>query len=833
MKNSVFPTLAHRVSPRRRRGRSRLFAIGTAVVASSAAMSHPAAARTPLAEAQQAPAAATGDVIVSFEAAAGPLQDVLAAFEQATGLRVTFASPELGTLPSPGVRGAMTARQAMTQLLVGTSVQATFTADGVQLALAGVAETVQVSGRAPSVSSPRYTVPLRDIAQTVALVPRAVIEQQGAATLTDALRNVPGITLQAGEGGGASSTAGDMFNLRGFSANNSLFVDNVRDSGLIARDVFNVEQVEVFMGPTGSDVGRGTAAGYVNMQSKRPHADNEVAVNAAGGSADQGRVTADFNWSVPSGPDSGWLSRSAIRVNALWQDRGVPGRDLTKSESQAVAPSVMLGIGSPTRVVASAQIVRQDNLPDYGIPTAAWPEELLAPTVVQAAQPVRQANYYGSPAYDYDQAEQTSYLGRVEHDVSRNLTVANQTRVNRTHREAVISTVQNLASYVPATGLVTVARQGNERENTIASNQTTLVGRFATGRLRHGMSGGLEVVRENQFAPALIGVGTRAPVSIFTPNPNDLVTDYAPERSLAETDGTTTSVAIYANDAVELGQRWLFSAGFRLERYETDYGAVDAAGLTTTDLSGDGRLFSGRASALFRLNNSSNLYLSYGTTVTPPGEANFQLSSTVNNVNNPNLDPQRSANLELGSKVDLGGGRLSLNGAAFRTRNKNVIYTVDAAAVPPIFNQDDDQLVKGVTFGVLGQVTSRWQVIGNVAYLDAVLKSQGVNNGRELTLTPAYSGSLWTTVQIGRGVSVGGGVRHVGSSYVNAANTIRIPSYSIVDGLAEYALNSHLTLRLNVYNLTDEVYVRNVNNNGGRYNPGNPRSALLSTNLRF
>ena len=111
-------------------------------------------------------------------------------------------------------------------------------------------------------------MPLRDVAQTIAMIPRAVIEEQGATTLSEALRNVPGITLQAGEGGGASNTAGDMFNMRGFNASNSLFVDGVRDDGLISRDVFNLEQVEVFMGPTGSDVGRGTAAGYVNMPTK-------------------------------------------------------------------------------------------------------------------------------------------------------------------------------------------------------------------------------------------------------------------------------------------------------------------------------------------------------------------------------------------------------------------------------------------------------------------------------------------------------------------------------------------------------------------------------------
>jgi catecholate siderophore receptor len=275
------------------------------------------------------------------------------------------------------------------------------------------------------------------------------------------------------------------------------------------------------------------------------------------------------------------------------------------------------------------------------------------------------------------------------------------------------------------------------------------------------------------------------------------------------------------------------SGGFRLERYRTDYRAVDAAGATTTDLGAEGNLFSGRGSMLFRVNSESNVYVSYGTTVTPPGEGNFQLSAAANNVNNPNLDPQRSANLEVGSKVDFHGGRLSLTGAAFRTRNKNIIYTADSAAVPPVFNQDDDQLVKGVTVGALGQVTGRWQVLANAAYLAATLESQGPENGNRLTLTPAFSGSLWTTFRVAGRLSVGGGLQHVGSAYINTANTIRVPAYTLADGLVEYGVNAHLTLRLNINNVADAVYVKNVNNNGGRYNPGNPRSALLTADFAF
>ena len=176
------------------------------------------------------------------------------------------------------------------------------------------------------------------------------MSEQGSFTLSDAMRNVPGITLQAGEGGGASGTAGDMFNMRGFSAANSLFVDNVRDDGLITRDVFNLEQVEVYLGPTGSDVGRGNAAGYVNMATKTPQIGSTYSGALTYGSAESVRATADVNVQLPLGEPGSWLAGSAVRLNALWQDGGVAGRDYAENQRKAIAPSLALGLGTATRV---------------------------------------------------------------------------------------------------------------------------------------------------------------------------------------------------------------------------------------------------------------------------------------------------------------------------------------------------------------------------------------------------------------------------------------------------------------------------------------------------
>jgi catecholate siderophore receptor len=786
---------------------------------------------------QQASRAATATQTgrVQYAIPAGPLGDLLERFEQTSGVRLTLAMPELATLASPGVSGFFTVQEALDRLVMDTSLVARLTAPGVALVdIQGQSESVEVTATAPGVQSPKYQVPLRDIAQTIAVIPRAVMEEQGATTLSEALRNVPGITLQAGEGGGSSNTAGDMFNMRGFNASNSLFVDGVRDDGLIARDVFNLEQVEVFLGPTGSDIGRGTAAGYVNMTTKMPHAGTDYSATFTGGTAEQSRLSADVNWGRPMDHQGSWASRAAFRLNVLWQDSGVPGRDEVQLESRAVAPSLALGVGTPTRVTLAAQIMRQDNVPDYGIPGAAWLDEPLTPTTARASATVDQSNYYGSIGYDYDKARQNSYTARVEHDVNRNLTLRNQTRYNKTHREAVISAIQNVAAFNATTGLVTIARQGNERENNVASNQTSMSTRFSTGGLRHAANVGMEVTAEEQFAPALTGLGTRAPVDIFDPNPRDPVIGFSPARTGAFSRGDSSTVAFYGFDSVELNDRWQVSGGLRWEHYDTQFESRDAAGLTTAELEGSDGLVSGKASVLYRINNAGNAYVAYGTSVTPPGNANFTLSTQANNQNNPNVDPQESTNFEIGTKWDFGNGRLSLNGAAFRTKNTNVIFTVDATAVPPIFNQDDGQLVKGVTVGAMGRVTDRWEVFANLGFLDSEQQTQNsANNGRQLVLTPKWSSSIWSKYDFPVGLSVGGGIRHTDDVWINAANTIRSPGYYLVDALAEYALNQHLSLRFNVYNLTNESYIRNVNNNGGRYNPGHPRSALLTSHVKF
>lgn len=277
-----------------------------------------------------------------FDIPPGPLGTALDAFARLTGLTV-HASDIIRTLNSPGVSGVYSVTQALDQLLNGTGVTYDFS-DGrtVTLAFWIQAESVDVTGRAPTVSSPKYTEPLRDIPQTITVIPRAVIQQQGAATLRDVLRNVSGITFQAGEGG---VPAGDQLTIRGFSARTDMFIDGVRDFGGYSRDSFNLEQVEVTKGPSSSIAGRGSTGGAINQVTKTPTLgrtyDGEIGV----GSADYRRSTIDINQ-----PIAALGSGTAFRFNAMWTDTNVPGRNVAEGQRWGIAPSLGIGVGTPTRV---------------------------------------------------------------------------------------------------------------------------------------------------------------------------------------------------------------------------------------------------------------------------------------------------------------------------------------------------------------------------------------------------------------------------------------------------------------------------------------------------
>ena len=350
---------APKIRIRNRRKTARWLATGTLAAYAAVGANKPALAQERVQGITGAPQDRALNVI-QFRIPPGSLEEVTRAFAAATGLEVEAARPGLLTVASRGVSGPFTVEMALREMLDGTSVTHRMEGTKVILDLMVVTIGVEVTDRVLEVSTFKYTATLRDLPQTISIIPKAVIEQQGATNLRDVLRNVPGLTLTAGEGG---APAGDNLTLRGYSARNDIFVDGVRDLSPQSRDPFNLEQVEVTKGPTSAVYGRGSAGGTINLVSKLPNAMRGISGSVALGNADQRRGTLDINTPLPALGE-----RTGFRLNVLGHESGVPGRNVVRNDRWGFAPSLTFGMGTATRFTLSYYKLKQDNISDYGIP---------------------------------------------------------------------------------------------------------------------------------------------------------------------------------------------------------------------------------------------------------------------------------------------------------------------------------------------------------------------------------------------------------------------------------------------------------------------------------
>src|SRR5215510_14564896 len=191
----------------------------------------------------------------------------------------------------------------------------------------------------PKLGLQRLPEPVQDIPQSITIVPRQIMDEQQANTLRDALRNVTGISITASEAGGSQ---GDGFTLRGFSARNDMYLDGVRDQGTYFRDTFNIQNVEVLKGPASIYFGRGSTGGIINQVSKAPQLEGFYDGILSAGSGAFFSGTTDIN--QPLSPTI------ALRLNAMVQRADIVDRDHVKVSRQGVAPTLTLGLGTPTQM---------------------------------------------------------------------------------------------------------------------------------------------------------------------------------------------------------------------------------------------------------------------------------------------------------------------------------------------------------------------------------------------------------------------------------------------------------------------------------------------------
>ncbi|NER59856.1 TonB-dependent siderophore receptor [Pseudomonas sp. MAFF212428] len=709
----------------------------------------------------------------------------------------------------------------------------------------GQAEQASTDYRVDKAASQKYTAPLVDIPRSVTVVPQQVIKDTNALNLQDALRTVPGITMGAGEGGNPS---GDRPFIRGFDSQGSMYLDGVRDIGSQTREIFAIESVEVAKGANSTIGGRGAAGGTINLVSKKAHLGNSTDAAFTWGSDQTQRYTFDGNYQ--------FLDTAAFRLNLMSHESNVAGRDQVNYDRWGVAPSLVFGLGTPTRLSLDYYHVESDDLPDSGIPYSLKSGGLATRTSAHPDKPTdggRSSNYYGLVDRDFYKTRADIATLAIEHDLNDALTIKNTLRHGNTLQDFIYSQPDDSKGNILA-GEVW-RRPNNRVANTrTTTNQTDLFGEVYIGGFKNTFSTGIELSREASTKEGYDITGFRADqcstavgaisgvcTSLPKPNPNE-AWDGSVARTNAGADTTSSTRALYLTDTLELTPAWLLSMGLRYDHFDTQAKTKAASGATSFKSENTSEFLTGQLGLTWKPTDNASVYVSYATSATPAGaslgegsDGNPLLTATTRS----ELKAEETTNYEIGTKWDLLDQRLNLTAAIFRTEKENARVLVDANT----YQNVGTSRVDGLELTASGKLTNAWQVFAGYTYMDAKLIDggaqsvggvviDGYNDGNQMPNTPNNSLTLWTTYNVTPKLTVGGGAFYVDDVFGNTTNSVMVDSYWRYDAMASYKLTRNIDLQLNVQNLTNEVYYDKAYT--AHYaNQAAGRTALLTTSLHF
>jgi catecholate siderophore receptor len=651
----------------------------------------------------------------------------------------------------------------------------------------------------------------RDIPSSITTVPEQLIYDRGADNFRDALRYVPGITFQAGEGG----RIGDNIRLRGYSVVNDLYSDGIRDSAQYNRDIFNVEQLDVLRGSASMLFGRGTTGGVINQVSKKPYLFDGGKAAYTFGSHDYNRLTVDLNKVVGEG--------AAFRLNVMKTDAD-SFRDNVHSNRTGIAPSLRLGIGTQDEFTFSYYYLGYKDIPDYGIPMS---------TVLGGPVPVPVNRFYGMAAIDYQIDSASIASAEWIHRFSADTSIKTVVRHGFFERDlrAVNPGVGAATVFNDAT-VVTRGRQSRGGEDRNITIQSDLNSKFEFGGMKHLLLAGYEYQTEDSYRWAYNATGNANPATTLNPNPFPVLpasffSNWKVRTGEVYFNDWTTS--FYVQDMVEFMPKWKLLLGTRYDDFRANYKTA------TAGFRRDDRVWSYRSGLLWQPGDFQSYYASLGNSFNPSAESYAIAGNTVD------TPPEKNLNMEVGGKWEAASGNLSLTAALFRTEKTNERNTDPSNAGTLILS--GKRHTQGVELSAAGRITPRWDVFAGYALMSSRIDKH-VNPafvGVIAQNTPPYSLNAWSTYRMDGGWKVGGGLEMVGNRTVYGASTApagpapvyRVaPHYMRWDALLAYEQKKY-DIKLNIINVFNTKWYDAPYENGGHVVPGTTRTGLVTVAWKY
>jgi len=702
-----------------------------------------------------------------------------------------------------GVRVAITGSEAPPAVTVNAEAQAlvlnvtrgTEAADADPDAIQVVVTGEQDEGYAPSRASTatRTDTPLRNIPQSIQVIPQPVIEDQQAITLQELLRNAAGVAPGPNQ---INASNLESFFIRGFNQR-TLFRNGFPTRSTGPQDLAGVERVEILRGPASVLFGQIEPGGLVNVVTKRPLSEPFYQVSGQVGSYEFYRPS--FDISGPLTEDESVL----YRLNLAYTNAD-SFRDFVESERIYVAPVVSFRFSENTSLVLDLEYLDDRRTWDEGVPVIGD-----RPGDVPISQ------FFGDPD-DFRHVQDIFTGYELRHQLSQDWELRNAFRYHNFQLDREYLFIGSLQADNRTLNREFV-RQATETEefNLI----TDITGEFSTGSIDHVLLIGLDLRRQTLSGGGVFGPAT--PIDIFAPvNDSPMPTD------LGEFDSreVTEWAGLYIQDQISLLDNLDLLVGGRFDivsQSSEDFINPD------NNASQQDEAFSPRVGLVYRPIEPVSLYASYSRSFNP--ESGFTADGSP-------FDPTRGEQFEVGVKTELRDGRLSSTLAFYDLRRQNIV--VNDPDNPGFDIQVGEQRNRGVEFDISGEILPGLNLIANYTYIDSVFEdaSDFFDDTRPNNV-PKHSGSLWLAYEFQegdlQGLGLGAGAFFVGDR--PGDRTYFLPAYTTVDlaGWYEFSLgNSDARVQLNIKNLFDTEYYEGTNRRTRTF-PGAPLTILGSVSITF
>lgn len=756
---------------------------------------------------------------VSFSIAGGALDTALSRFGAASGMQVLYSSAVTKGLTTPGVSGSLSPEAALSRLLSGTGLSYRFTGPK-SVTIATPAATTQ-GGAAPvgalqlqeivvsgagdgtksyvvedSATATKTDTPLIETPQSVSVVGRKQIDAQNAQSVTEILRYVPGVNIETY---GPDPKGYDWIMMRGFNAQSTSNYQNglrLLSSGytFFRTDPYQLQTLEVLRGPSSSLYGNSDAGGLVNRVTKKPTADPVREIELEFGNNRRLQGAFDFSGTIANDPSLLYRVIGVAR-DSNTQFEYSDGSEIA-DDRLMLAPSFTWAPSADTTLTIDGDFLRDKS---GGTVISYTPEDILI----------------GDPGFNRSKQEQASIGYQFEHRFNEDWTVRQNLRyghVNFLLDNLILSGLDTSSGQ-----LLRTPRRFDESFDAFAVDNQALTN-FGTGAIRHELLLGLDYA----WSRADVNHYTGSVVPLNPANPTYRVPIPTPTAPLNSYLERYQQIGLYAQDQIWLTDNLLATLGGRYDwlTLENENRLLN----TTTDI--DVGNFSGRAGLTYLTEWRVAPYVSFSQSFVPnPG-----LSAT-----GETFDPSDSRQWEVGVKYQPQGFEALFTLAYFDIVKSNVL-TQDL--VNTGFNVATGE-VKSSGVEVEGKfnLAESWDFTGSYSWTDAeISKDNRGNVGRRPSLVPAHQASAWLnyTFYSGmlEGLSLGGGVRFVGSSFGDNANSIEVDARTVFDAGMSYKMNEHATLSVNATNLFDKQYFTTCNPAYSCYE-GDRRSVIGRLKVNF